>query len=323
MQIYGVRIVMANLINPAKQKAIVVAVTALTTLLGLEAASISLGLYQLEKFLLICFYVYLFLVIWQSFIFDLHLKKSYTWHGFEKSFWTALKARFRYMVETHHFLHYQNYLILPAIIYWSAVGLLFLNPFDQTLKQVVIFCTATVLTIATWYLKTVFYDHHGAHHTVRQIIFLVKLGGAYLSFAAAFGLTLYLGVDLLTFALVIFALSFLLFHQAFFQHHYNGYKTVEIFSVCGIVLSWVAALVYLFWNVNYFTGALVIAAVYIACWGIVQHKYIDRNLTREIVYEYLSVLFVVIVLVFSMTNFRERIADPNVPNFHPNVPNDR
>ena len=86
---------------------------------------------------------------------------------------------------------------------------------------------------------------------------------------------------------------------------------MEIFSICGLLLSWVAALVYLFWNVNYFSGALLITSVYIACWGIVQHKYIDRNLTREIVYEYLSVLFVVIVLVAGMTNFREKLPPPD------------
>ncbi|OGE83952.1 MAG: hypothetical protein A2846_00160 [Candidatus Doudnabacteria bacterium RIFCSPHIGHO2_01_FULL_49_9] len=302
---------MKPVINPSKQKIIVVAVVFLVALFGLEAASSALGLFQIEKFFLICLYIYLFLVFWQSFIFDLHLKNSYTWQALEKSFWVAFKNRFRYMAERHHFLHYQNYLILPAVIYWSAVVLLYLNPFDSALKHVLIGGSAFLLATATWYLKTVFYDHHGAHHTTRQIIFVVKLLASFLTFAAVFGYSLYFGIGLLTFSITVFGLAFLLFHQAFFQHHYDSYKTVEIFSVCGIVIAWTAALVNVFWNVNYFSGATVITAVYIACWGIVQHKYIDQNLTREIVYEYLSVLFVVLVLLVSMTNFGEKLPPPD------------
>src|SRR6185295_8838963 len=142
---------MRHIIPSSKQKPIVVAIVMLVSFFGLQAASKSLGLFQIDKFLLISFYVYLFLVFWQSFIFDLHLKSSYTWRGLEKSLWQALKGRFQYMVEMHHFLHYLNYLILPAVIYWSLIMVMFLNPFDALLKQTLIFGTALAIGAITWY----------------------------------------------------------------------------------------------------------------------------------------------------------------------------
>ena len=66
-------------------------------------------------------------------------------------------------------------------------------------------------------------------------------------------------------------------------------------------------MIFSIWNVNYFSGALAISAVYNAIWGLMQHKFIENNLRRELIYEYFAVLFLILVLVFSTTNFSERI----------------
>lgn len=298
---------MKHIIDPANHKLIIVAVAAIISFAGFQAASLALESNEPGSFILISALVYIFLVFWQSFIFDLHLKHAYTWSGWEKSLWRALQERFAYMFEKQHFLHYQNYLILPTVIYWSAVALLFLNPFETLLKQIFASTSALGLAVTFWYLKTVFYDHKDARLNVRQLIFVDKLLASYLAFAAVFGLARYFGFDVLGFAMAIFGVSYILIHQAFFQHHYIGHKTVEIILLAGLVTAESAGVIFAIWNVNFYSGALVISAVYNTIWGIIQHKYIDRNLTREIVYEYLAVLFVILVIVFSTTNFSQRI----------------
>src|SRR3989344_6755699 len=158
---------MKQIIAPEKQKFILVFITALVSFLGLESANQALLSYQIKSFFLISLYIYLFLVFLQSFVFDLALKT--------KTPWSALASRFSYMLKLEHFLHYQNYLVLPGIIYWSAVSMMFLNPFDLITSQVVIVSTTVALTLAFWYLKTVFYAHKAAKSTTRQAIFLVKI----------------------------------------------------------------------------------------------------------------------------------------------------
>ena len=308
---------MKHLIDISKHRLIIVAVATLVSFFGFRAGSAALDSYQLDKFWLISLYVYLFLVFWQSFVFDLHLKTTYTWSGWEKSFFRALKQRFSYMFEKNHFGHYQNYLILPAIIYWSTVVMLFLNPFEDLLKSVFASAGAIALAISFWYLKTVFYSHVSAHRGTKQIIFITKLFASYASFTAAFGLASYFGLGGFVFGLIIFALTYLLIHQAFFQHHYLGHNEIGLILLSGLVTAEFGAIIYSIWNVNYYTGALAVAAVYNTTWGIMQHKFIDKNLNRQIVYEYLAVLFVVLVVVFSTTDFSEKLPPPD-DNRHEN-----
>src|SRR5687768_9275464 len=113
---------MKHIIHPSKQKFVVTVVAGVVTLCGLLAASKALGIHEDAHFLKISLYVYLFLVFWQTFIFDLHLKKARTLRTFERSFFKMLGQRFSYLREGHHFLHFQNYLILPGIIYWTTVA---------------------------------------------------------------------------------------------------------------------------------------------------------------------------------------------------------
>lgn len=293
--------------NPSKQKFIVVAVAALVSFLGLEAASHALDLYQIAFFLRICFYVYVFLIFWQILVFDLHLKKPRTGTDLTRTVAEGLKERFEYLKHRHHWLQFQNYLLLPGITYWTAVVMLYLNPFDSVIKQAFIAISTIFLAVDFWYLKTVFLAHKDAKVHHRQLIFLSKLWASYLAFAAAFGITRYFGYGANWFFLAVFVLTFLLLYQALFQHHETGFETLKFLSATSLILGVSAFFLYYFWNVNYFSGALVLTAVYNTIWGIIHHKWIDKNLTRKMVYEYLAVLFVILVIVFSSTNFAERI----------------
>ena len=234
-----------------------------------------------------------------SFIFDLHLKKAGAWH--------ALEERFGYMLDVNHWMNYQNYLILPGIIFWSAIALMFLNPFDLILGQGIILTATLGLTIAFWYLKTVFYAHKQARAGTLQVIFLVKLLATYLAYAAAFGLSRYFGYNALFFAILIFGVTFLLLYQAFFQHHYISLGTVGLILLSALAIALIGYYMFSIWNVNYFSGALAVAVFYNTIWGLMHHKLIEKNLSRDMVYEYLTVLFVVLVIIFSTTNFSERV----------------
>ena len=298
---------MKQIVHPKKQKFVIVSVAALAILVGLESASHALGLYQIKSFFRISLYVYLFLIFWQSFIFDLHLRKSRTAVQWEKSFFKALTTRFGYMLDLQHFMHYQNYLILPGVIYWSAIGILFLNPFDQIFKQVTIIAASIALATSFWYMKTVFYAHRDGSRASRQAIFLAKFLGIYLSYAAGFGLTRYLGQSPWIFSAFVFLVTAILLYQAFWQHHFITWKSVWLISLSSLGLGLLGSWIFSVWNVNYFSGALVMAAVYNTMWGIFHHKLIDKNLNRVMVYEYLAVLFVVLVIIFNTTNFSERI----------------
>lgn len=310
---------MRNIIPIAKQNPVAVSIASLTAFLGLEAAGSALGLNEVPTFFAVSFAVFLFLVIWQIFIFDLHLKTR-TLGSLEKSLAAGLRERFSYLANLHHFLHFQNYLILPNIIYWMTIILLYLNPFDDIPKQAWIILGALALGASQWYMKTVFLAHKEASGAARQIIFLTKLYASYVSFAAAFGISRYFGAlppeirppEYFTlgapwFAVITISITVLLLYQALFQHHYVGFKILKYLIFTGLGLALVGYIVFYYWNVNYYSGALVMTGVYNAIWGLMHHKYIDKNLTKKIVYEYLAVLFVILVIVFSTTNFAQRI----------------
>ena len=298
---------MKHVIHPSKQKFVIVALAVGATALGLAAASRAIFAYQIGEFLKISLYVYIFLVVLENLVFDLHLRPVRTVGALERSFFAAIRERFHYIGERRHFLHFQNYLVLPSIIYWATVALFFLSPFENTIKLILILTTTLALGISFWYLKTVFYAHHEASRGKRQLLFIAKLYATFLAMSASLGISRYFGHEVLWFALLVFSISFLLMYQALFQHNYSGFKAVKFLLVSSISLGTIGYFVYIYWSVNYFSGALLLTAVYNAFWGIIHHRYIDQNLTRELVYEYLAVLFVIVVILLGGTNFGERI----------------
>lgn len=311
---------MRALISLEKQKFVIILIAALAAALGFQAASFSLSQNEVRSFLAISLYVYLFLVFWQMFIFDLHLKTTRTSADLARTVAEGIKARWDYLRHKHHWLEFQNYLILPGIIYWMTVMMLYLNPFSTLTKQVFILLSSLGLAISFWYLKTVFLSHRDAPHSARQMIFLTKLYASYLAFAAMFGLSRYFGpvpeaikyagyftLGSPWFVFLVSSVSLLLLYQALFQHHHVEFRLMKYVFASVLFLGALAYFIYEFWNVNYYSGALVLTAFYNTIWGMIHHRYIDRNLTRTIMYEYLAVLFVVLVIVISTTNFAERI----------------
>lgn len=310
---------MKHIIHPTKQKFVIVAAAVFASVLGFQAASAALDAYEVSAFFSIAAYVYLFLFFLELFVFDLHLKNARSLKTLEKTFLSGIQRRFYYLAEPRHFMHFLNYLILPGIIYWMTILLLYLDPFETASKQGLIAVSSLALAISFWYMKAVFYEHHEASRITRQWIFFTKLYASYIAYAAAFGITRYFGpysgdrdlgyavLGTYWFSLVVFCVTFALLYQALFQHHHISFRMLNIILLAAALIALVSYFVYETWNANYYSGALVLSGIYNTIWGIIHHKFIDHNLTREAVYEYLAVLFVILVIVFSTTNFSERV----------------
>jgi len=292
-----------HIIHPSKHKYIFAGTAAAAAYLGLWAAGSALAVYQTNRFWQISLAVFAFLIFLQVFIFDLHLKKSWSLKN--------LETRFEYLSVENHWLQFMNYLVLPSVLFWSTAALMFLAPFNETLKQTWMILGTLSLGVTFWYLKTVFLRHSEAPRLLRELLFIAKLFASYLAFAAALGLSKYFfstsGTGAMFLDGTVFALSFVLMYQALFQHHDKPDVTLKFIIPIAMFLGACSYAVYFYWNVNFYSAALFLAALYNTAWGLMHHKYIDRDLTPKIIYEYLAVLFVVLVILFSTTNFTEKI----------------
>lgn len=281
-------------------------------LLGFEALSYIVGLYQIKTYLLVSFYVYFFHVFWLTFLFDLHLRKRGVL-AFARlnakgmaMVWAALKERIAHVLDWSYLRHFQNFLVLPGIIYWAVVVLLFLNPFREALKQVIVIIASISMTVAYWYFKDFFSRKMEAHEFGLRILSLVKLSAAFLVFSASLGATWYFGLGEEFLSLALLATSFLLIYQALFQHkllHFQLYLWIILFS---FVVAVVGIAVFRVWETNYFTGGLVILAVYNFFWGLTHH-YLDGNLNKKVFWEYSLMTFLVLSFLLASHDFASRI----------------
>lgn len=303
---------MRPLFSEYKQKVISTLVATIGAFAGFQALSYVIGLYQLSTFLWLSFAIYGIHVLWLTFVFDLHLKErgvlatlKPTHAGFSLV-WAALKARFRYMTNWRHLRHFQNHLVLPGILYWSCVVLIFLNPFKYTLKQVLILATTAAMNIGFWYMK----EHvsrrleHG--YSWIRMLSLVKLFAAFLVYSAMVGVTVHFGYEPSFLVMGIATLTFLLLYQALFQHHLLTFSSFLWVVIISLSLALVSIWVYLYWNTQYFTAGLVMLAVYNSMWGLLHH-WLERNLTKLVVFEYLLMTGFVISFLLASHNFEQRI----------------
>ncbi len=295
-----------------KNKILSTLIVTIGAFLGFQAISMAIGIYQLQIGLNLSLIIYLFHIFWLTLIFDLHLKKRGVLanarlnHNGVRMFWIAFKDRVEHLRSWEYFRHYQNYLVLPGIMYWGTVILLMLSPFDSFLKQAVIFCSTLALSVAYWYMK----EHVSKRlehedHWIR-ILSLVKLYGAFIIFSSTVGVTFYFGFNASFLFFAILTLTFLLIYQALFQHRLLNFS-VFMWTLClAMVMGLVSLWVYTNWNTEYFTAGLVMLAVYNALWGILHH-HLDHNLTKKIALEYLAMMIFIVTLVFASHNFNQQI----------------
>lgn len=303
---------MRPLMSENKQRFLSTLIVSCGAVVGFEALAYIVGIYQIKTYISLAFYIYIFHALWLTFLFDLHLKKRgilaslrLTHHGM-RLVGQALKERVRHLTHWDHLRHYQNYLILPAIIYWSVVVLLFLNPFRQVVKQFIILTAGLSMSIAYWYFKERFNARLEQHETWLKVLNIVKLFTAFLAYSGAIGLTWYygLGVDFLI--MLTFVATFLLLYQALFQHKLLSFRVLLFIIIIAAIISLVSALVYYYWGTNYLSGGLVLLSIYNMLWGIFHH-YLDQKLNRRIFLEYVLMMILILSFLFASHDFRPQV----------------
>ncbi len=119
---------------------------------SLQALAYILNLNQLAIFVHLSFWVYLYLIVKMSLLYDLHFKNPGAFarakilheniaHWFVRSWkigFSAFWDRLSHVRKWEHFRQVQNYLVLPGLIFWSTVSLLYLNFGRIFLQQIFI-----------------------------------------------------------------------------------------------------------------------------------------------------------------------------------------
>lgn len=295
-----------------KQRYLSIFIVTLGAFLGFQAVSYTIGIFQLKIGLFLSLYIYAFHIFWLTFLFDLHLKKRGVLaiarlnNKGVRIFWEAFKQRVEHLKNWDYLRHYQNYLVLPAMIYWGTVSLLYLNPFKGELKQMIVWSATFAMGVAYWFMKEHISRRLEAQYSWIKVLSLVKLYAAFLLYCALIGVSFRydLSVGFLMIATMI--VTFLLVYQALFQHHL---LTIHIFTwniIIALAMGIIAVWVYTYWNAEYFSGGLVMLAVYNTLWGILHHE-LDKTLTRKIVFEYVIMMLLIISFLFAGHNFGQRI----------------
>ena len=221
--------------------------------------------------------------------------------------WRALRLRFHYLRNWSHWLHFQNYLILPAMLYWGVVLLIFLNPFDQLRKQVFIICGTLMLAMVFWYFKTVFTSYSSAILEVRYLMFAVMVISGFMVFASALGISWYLGLENAVFLATVGALTFLLLYQSLFHHSLLNLQRNLKYALFGALFMLLPAyLVTKYWSVNYYTAGVLLAGCLHWYWSNAL-QWLQKQLTWKRVFEYTALFLFIVLFVLATTNFHARI----------------
>lgn len=300
------------LMGERKQKMLSTLIVSFGAFFGFEALAFVLETYQVADYLWVAIYVYLFHIFWLTFVYDLHLKNRgiLAWAHLDKRGMAmlnaALKDRVAHVFRWDYFRHYQNFLILPGLLYWSVVILMFLNPFNQTWKQGIVVLGSSCMTIIYWHMKEFFNRKMESHELSVKVFGLTKVFAAFFIFSAVFGLTRYYGFGLDFLLPAVFVATFALLYQALFQHRLLTFNMYFLIVIISAITSTVGLWLYFYWNWNYLTAGLVILSVYNSLWGMIHH-YMEKSLTKKLAVEYAFVMLLAVSLILASHNFGPRV----------------
>jgi hypothetical protein len=285
------------------QRVISVVTISLISFLGLESLVLINNLYQERIYILSSIYFYVLLLIWLHFIFDLHFKEK----AIGSSIAHSIYLRFRHFLHLKTFFNFQNYLILPAVLYWGAVILIGINFGHTQLQQVIAIVTSLALVIVYTLFKEIFRHRFVSLHN-RHFILLtnVKIYASWLVYSAAVGITWYYCFPASLLYAFIFLVTFMLMYQALFQFHELTREHVWAIIGVSMVLTVASFFVYSYWNVNYFSAGLFMTGIYNFTWSMLYHT-LKKTLTKEVFLEHLAILAVILVVVIGGTNFKAQI----------------
>lgn len=277
----------------------------LISFVGLETLVYINNLYQIQIYIEASGFIYLFLVLWLHFIFDLHFKDRQ--HLDATTLWRSIGRRFKHFTVWENFRYFQNFLILPGILYWGSIILIGINFGHFKLQHFIAMCTSVALVVAYTLFKEVFHQKEAPIHNSHFVaLTYVKVYAAWIIYAASLGIVWYYCFRPVIFYGVVFLVTLMLLYQALFQFCKITLQNLGYAILVSIALSITSFFVYQAWNVNYFSAGLFLTALYNLLWNMLYHT-IKKTLTWQVMFEQIAVFALIVVMVFGVTNFRAQI----------------
>ncbi len=294
---------------------------ALVTVGVFEGLIAILNLNQPEIFAQTAFFVGLFFVFQIILLYDLHFKESGSLsrarrlhesvpHRMQRSwkiFSSAFQDRLQHLLNWRYLKRWLSYLILPGIIYWSSMGIFYLNFGFPKIQQIFALLSSMAIFVALFYIKEIF--SRGKLVVDKDIFVVLSVVKIYAS-AIAFGASLELVrsncLNQWYLILAVFCFTFLLIFQALFQYGLIQAKNLAITLFIATIMAFISYLVLVFWGYNYFTAAVFLTACYNSMWGIFHHQ-LDKTLTFQAALEILVISLIIAGMLFGVTNFKAKI----------------
>lgn len=294
---------------------------ALVAIGGLEALIYIVNLNQTKIFLQVAFLLFCYLMFKVVFLYDLHVKQpgsfirakikhanvTHTVSRWLKIFGSACGDRWFHFRKWEHVSQWLNYLLLPAFIFWSSVIIFYVNLGNTHVQQTVAVLTCVAVTLDYWFLKEAFLrGKEVIDNDIFVALSMVKVYAATVMFGAALAIFRYYCFNPFYFSTAVFAFTFLLIHQSLFRLKFDTSKNILIALLISWVLGIIAQFVYVWWGLNYFTAAILLAVCYNLMWGVF-HYFLDKALTWRAFSEILIISLIIVGMVVSVTNFKARI----------------
>lgn len=307
------------------QKIISVFLIAIVAFGGFEALIYIINLNQPVLFLKAAFAIYLYLAFTITLLYDLHFKNLGSFksakarhesvpHWLRRSLKiliSTLSGRVSHLMRAHHWLNFQNYLILPGLLFWPTVILFYINAsaISHRSQQVIAFLSGVALIVTYWYLKEAFLRKtEKVDRDIFAGLAAVKIYASAITFGGSLAIMRRFCLPASYFSVAIFCLSFLLIYQALFQHKLLEIKNLAWTILISAIQATIGYFIYRFWGYNFYTAAVVMTASYNLMWGTF-HYHLDRALTKEVFAEILLICLLAALMVFSVTNFKARLLD--------------
>lgn len=307
--------------NHKTQKILSALFIAGASVFGFQILIYLINLNQVSFFLQVAVWVWLYLCAMILLFFDLHFKipgalalakkrheaVAHRLMRFSRVFVTALNHRLGHYFRLKEVKTFFVYLLLPSSLYWSTIAVFYGNMGQTRVQQLYAWISAGAMVVIFWYLKEAF---HRKRERVDSDIFVAfsvaKIYTLTLAFGAGLELIRRYCLDPALYAGVVFGVSFLLIYQALYQHNFLKHKHLAMALAIAFVMSVLGYFVYMFWNYNFFSAAIFMAAFYNFFWGT-YHYHLDYGLNRKVFFEILVVCLAVAFVIFVNTNFKERI----------------
>jgi len=282
------------------QRIISVILVTIAVVGGFQVLAYILNLNQGRIFFRTALWIFLYLAVKMVILFDVHFKNPSP---------QAIWERFEHLFNWKHFWLWLNYLALPALIFWSTVGLLYINFGALKLQQTIIVFSSFALITIYWNIKEVFYRRKEViDRDLLVPMGMVKIYASTLAFGASLAVIRYYCLEPYLLFLGLFCITFLLVYQGLFQLRLASFRTLFVALVIAAVIAALGESLLVWWGYNYFTAAVFLGVCYNLLWGLF-HYHLDHSLTKTALVEIVIVSLLVVGMIASVTNFRARIID--------------